>query len=115
VRLRVERDDTIFATNYRKGDVVTIPIAHHDGNYFADPETLAELEGSGRVAFRYCDNDGALSAEANPNGSQSNIAGLYDDSGQVLGLMPHPERLADAALGGTDGAPMFASLLGALN
>jgi len=115
VRLRVERDDTIFATNYRKGDVVTIPIAHHDGNYFADTDTLAELEGSGRVAFRYCDRDGAASVDANPNGSQSNIAGLYDDSGRVLGLMPHPERLADAALGGTDGAAMFKSLLGALN
>ena len=115
VRLRVERDDTIFATNYRKGDVVTIPIAHHDGNYFADTDTLAELEGSGRVAFRYCDRDGAASVDANPNGSQSNIAGLYDDSGRVLGLMPHPERLADAALGGTDGAAIFKSLLGALN
>ncbi len=115
VRLRVERDDTIFAADYRIGDVITIPIAHHDGNYFADPETLLELEDSGRVAFRYCGQAGAVSADANPNGSQSNIAGLYDDTGRVLGLMPHPERLADAALGGTDGAPMFKSLLGALN
>jgi len=115
VRLRVERDDTIFAANYHAGDVITIPVAHHDGNYFADPETLDELEGSGRVAFRYCDQAGAVSTEANPNGSQSNIAGVYDKSGRVLGLMPHPERLADAALGGTDGAGMFTSLLGALN
>lgn len=115
VRLRVERDDTIFAAEYRTGDVITIPIAHHDGNYFADPETLDELEDSGRVAFRYCDQAGAVSAEANPNGSRSNIAGVYDKSGRVLGLMPHPERLADAALGGTDGAGLFTSLLGALN
>jgi len=115
VRLRVERDDTIFAADYRTGDVITIPIAHHDGNYFADPETLDELEDSGRVAFRYCDQAGTVSAETNPNGSQSNIAGVYDKSGRVLGLMPHPERLADAALGGTDGAGVFTSLLGALN
>ena len=89
-------------------------IAHKDGSYFADEETLARLEGEGRVAFRYCDEMGAATSDANPNGSRNNIAGIYNETGTVLGLMPHPERLADAALSGTDGAKMFASLVEAL-
>ena len=111
VWLRVERADTIFTKGYEKGAVIRIPIAHHDGNYYADDETLDALEGEGRVALRYCDAAGEVSDEANPNGSRASIAGLLDESGRVLGLMPHPERLADAALGGTDGASLFASLL----
>jgi phosphoribosylformylglycinamidine synthase subunit PurQ / glutaminase len=114
VHLRVERNDSIYTRHYRPGAVVRFPIAHKDGSYFADDETLERLEGEGRVAFRYCDEEGAVTGEANPNGSRNNIAGVYNETGTVLGLMPHPERLADAALSGTDGAKMFASLVEAL-
>ncbi len=115
VSLRVERTDTIFANSYGNGVVVTFPIAHHDGNYFADGDTLDRLEGEGQIAFRYCNQDGAPADEANPNGSQRNIAGIYSNCGQILGLMPHPERLADDELGGSDGRLMFESLVGALH
>ena len=115
VWLKVERDDTDFARRYDKGEVIRIPVAHHDGNYFADEDTLDLLEGENRVAFRYCDEAGVLNDDANPNGSQRAIAGLYNETGTVLGLMPHPERLADPALGGTDGRPMFTSLVEALH
>jgi phosphoribosylformylglycinamidine synthase len=115
VLLKVERNDTAFARQYAKGDVVRFPIAHKDGCYFADEATLDRLEGENRVAFRYCDAAGAVTEEANPNGSRRNIAGIYNETGTVLGLMPHPERLADAALCGTDGAKMFASLVETLH
>lgn len=115
VSLRVERTDTIFANSYGNGVVVTFPIAHHDGNYFADGDMLDRLEGEGQIAFRYCNQDGAPADEANPNGSQRNIAGIYSNCGQILGLMPHPERLADDELGGSDGRLMFESLVGALH
>ena len=111
VALRVERTDTCFALAYETGDVIRIPIAHKDGCYYADEATLDRLEGEKRVAFRYCETSGAVTAEANPNGSRRNIAGVYNETGTVLGLMPHPERLIDPALSGTDGAKMFASLL----
>jgi phosphoribosylformylglycinamidine synthase subunit PurQ / glutaminase len=114
VHLRVERNDTAYTRHYAKGEIVRFPIAHMDGSYFADTKTLKRLEGEGRVAFRYCDEEGVVTDEANPNGSRNNIAGVYNETGTVLGLMPHPERLADAALGGTDGAKMFASLMEAL-
>ena len=110
VHVRVETADTVFTSGYRAGQVIRLPIAHHDGNYFADDETLARLEGEGRVAFRYCSPDGAVDAAANPNGSRNNIAGVTDGRGNVLGLMPHPERLADPLLGGTDGRAMFDGL-----
>jgi phosphoribosylformylglycinamidine synthase len=115
VWLKVERNDTDFVRGYEKGQVIRIPIAHHDGNYFADEDMLDRLEGENRVAFRYCDASGETTPQVNPNGSQRNIAGIYNETGTVLGLMPHPERLADAALGGTDGAPMFDSLTRALH
>ena len=115
VLLKVERNDTDFTRHYAPGDVIRIPIAHHDGNYFADEDTLDRLEGENLIAFRYCDDAGALSDDANPNGSQRAIAGLYNETGTVLGLMPHPERLADPALGGTDGKPMFISLVEAFH
>jgi phosphoribosylformylglycinamidine synthase len=115
VLLRVERDDTAFTRRYARGEVVRFPIAHKDGSYFADEATLDRLEGEGRVAFRYCNVDGAITAGANPNGSRRNIAGIYNESGTVLGLMPHPERLADPALSGTDGAKMFLSLVETLH
>ena len=114
VDLRVERNDTIFTRDYGAGDVIRIPVAHHDGNYFTDPDTLEGLEGDGRVAFRYCTPDGAITDAANPNGSLANIAGILNEAGNVLGMMPHPERLADPLLGGTDGAPMFTALAEAI-
>jgi len=115
VLLRVERDDTAFAGHYKKDDVVRIPIAHKDGCYFADPSTLYLLENEGRIAFRYCEEDGAITEAANPNGSTGNIAGIYNDKGNVLGMMPHPERLIDPVQSGTDGAKMFSSLVEALH
>jgi phosphoribosylformylglycinamidine synthase len=115
VRLRVERNDSIYTRRYQAGEVVRFPIAHKDGSYFADDATLARLEGEGRVAFRYCDALGNITAEANPNGSRNNIAGIYNETGTVLGLMPHPERLADVALSGTDGAKLFLSLVETLH
>jgi phosphoribosylformylglycinamidine synthase subunit PurQ / glutaminase len=111
VHLRVERTDTSFTGRYKKGEVIKFAIAHKDGSYFADDETLNRLEGEGRVAFRYCDPQGQIGAEANPNGSRNNIAGIYNEARNVLGLMPHPERLADPALSGTDGARMFMGLV----
>jgi phosphoribosylformylglycinamidine synthase subunit PurQ / glutaminase len=111
VLLRVERSDTAYTRCYVKGEVVRFAIAHKDGSYFADQGTLQRLEGEGRIAFRYCDESGKITDEANPNGSRNNIAGIYNETGTVLGLMPHPERLADAALSSTDGAKMFLSLV----
>ena len=114
VALRVERSDTVFTSGYGAGDVIRVPVAHHDGNYFTDPDTLKSLEDNGRVAFRYCAPDGAITDAANPNGSLANIAGILNETGNVLGMMPHPERLADPLLGGTDGAPMFTALAEAI-
>ena len=114
VSLRVESADSPFTRNYSQGDVVRMPIAHRDGNYFAADNELDALEDSGLVAFRYCDAEGALSPDANPNGSARNIAGIFNTERTVLGMMPHPERLADARLGGEDGKAMFDGLLAAL-
>ena len=111
VNLRVETSESPFTRRYNAGAVVRFPIAHADGNYFADDETLARLEGEGRVAFRYVTAEGEASAGANPNGSAHNIAGVLSENRRVLGLMPHPERLADGALGGIDGRALFDSLL----
>lgn len=110
VHLRVEAGPAPFASRYEAGQVIRIPVAHHDGNYFADPETLDRLEGEGRVLFRYADSDGNVVEDANPNGSARNIAGILNAAGNVLGMMPHPERLADPQLSGTDGAALFQSL-----
>jgi phosphoribosylformylglycinamidine synthase len=115
VHMRVETADTIFAGGYRPGQVVRIPIAHADGNYFADADTLNRIEDENRIAFRYCTPDGRVAPDANPNGSQRNIAGIYNETRTVLGLMPHPERLADPLLGGTDGRPMFDHLVRTLH
>lgn len=111
VHIRPERSDTPFTIEYPAGRPIRIPVAHKDGNYFADEDTLDRLEGDGRIAFRYCSEDGEITEEANPNGSRRNIAGLYDESGRVLGLMPHPERAAETLLGGTDGRLLFESLV----
>ncbi|PWB82686.1 MAG: phosphoribosylformylglycinamidine synthase subunit PurQ, partial [Methylocystaceae bacterium] len=111
--LRVERVDTAFTKNYAKGQIVEVAIAHGEGNYEADDETIARLEGEGLVAFRYCDARGALGGDANPNGSRNDIAGIYSQNKNVLGLMPHPENLIDPLVGGTDGRGMFESLAAA--
>jgi phosphoribosylformylglycinamidine synthase I len=108
--LRVERSDTAFASQYQRGHVFRAPMAHGDGNYFADEGTLDQLEGEGLVAFRYATADGRVVAEANHNGSARNIAGIYSPNLRVLGLMPHPEDLVDPLLGGEDGKPLFDSL-----
>ncbi len=112
--LRCERDDTGFTRGWRKGDVFRAPMAHGDGNYFADDETLARLEGDGRVAFRYVAPDGRLAESANLNGSRNAIAGVFDAGLRVLGLMPHPENLVDEVTGGTDGLPLFSGLAAAM-
>ncbi|MFZ0850620.1 MAG: phosphoribosylformylglycinamidine synthase subunit PurQ [Hyphomicrobiaceae bacterium] len=115
VHLRVEQTDTPFTGRYRPGEVIRIPVAHGDGNYFADPDTLASLEADGRVVFRYADAAGNPTAGANPNGAQHNIAGICDGRRRILGMMPHPERLFEARLGGCDGRRVFESLLATLN
>ena len=103
VELRVETTDSDFTAGYGRGQIVSYPVAHHDGNYTVDAETLARLEGEGRVAFRYV---------ANPNGSMNDIAGILSENRRVLGLMPHPERALGDASGGGDGAALFSSLMG---
>ncbi len=113
--LRVETDETPFTRGYRAGQVIRLPIAHNEGNYFADAETHARLEGEGRVALRYCSAEGTVDEASNPNGSLAGIAGILDARGRVLGMMPHPERLADPQLGGTDGRPMFEAMLAAVH
>ena len=105
VKLEVANSQSIFTSRYAQGETVTIPVAHHDGNYFADAETLARLEGEGRIAFRYAED---------VNGSARNIAGILNDAGNVLGMMPHPERLIEAAQGGTDGRRLFEAVQAAL-
>ena len=113
--LKVEQTDTLFTSHYRRGEVIRIPIAHGDGNYFADAATLDELEAEGRVVLRYVDKTGNATADANPNGAQRNIAGICDSSRRILGMMPHPERLFEPLLGGSDGRRMFESLLATLH
>lgn len=112
VFLRVERDDTRFTRQYRKGQAIRVPVAHGDGNYFTDAQTLNRLEDNGQVLFRYCDADGAVTKAADPNGSLNNIAGIMNEAGNVMGMMPHPENLIDQLLGGTDGRGLFQSVLG---
>ena len=111
VWLKVEDTESAFTRIYTPGEVIRIPIAHADGNYFADDKTLDRLEGDGRVAVRYVTPEGEATDDANPNGSQRNIAGILNEKRTVLGLMPHPERLAEPALGGLDGKKMFAGLV----
>jgi phosphoribosylformylglycinamidine synthase len=108
--LRVERNDTDFTRRYAPRQVIKVAIAHGEGNYVADPQTIARLEGEGRVAFRYCNAEGVVGYGANPNGSTNEIAGIYSEKFNVLGLMPHPENLIDPLVGGVDGRGMFESL-----
>ena len=109
-RVRVERTDTAFTRHYAPGQRLTRPIAHGEGNYQADRETLQRLEAEGRVVFRYVDANGDPTEAGNPNGSANNIAGIINAEGNVLGLMPHPERVVEGILGGSDGLPLFRSL-----
>ncbi|MCH7656343.1 MAG: phosphoribosylformylglycinamidine synthase subunit PurQ [Chloroflexi bacterium] len=112
--LRVERAVAPFTSLAKAGDVLSIPISHGDGNYYADDETLARLEANGQIAFRYCTAEGEVTEDANPNGSRANIAGITNEAGNVLGLMPHPERAVEDALGGTGGLVVLRSLQEAL-
>ncbi len=111
VYIRVETTATRFTQNCEAGQVLKMPIAHGDGNYFADASTLAELQANDQIVFRYCDRHGRLDAAANPNGSLEHIAGIQNRQGNVLGMMPHPERAVEAILGSEDGRWIFSSLL----
>lgn len=110
--LRVERPDSAlpWLGELDDGELIRLPVSHGEGRYVADPATLDELEAGGRVVLRYADANGGLSADANPNGSERSIAGIVNEAGNVLGLMPHPERAAEAEVGGTDGLRLFRSL-----
>jgi phosphoribosylformylglycinamidine synthase I len=114
VPLRVERTDLPWTQQYQKGQIITLPIAHGEGCYYAEPETLAELEANNQVLFRYCDQDGKITSTGNPNGSLNNIAGICNRQGNVIGMMPHPERAADPLLGSTDGIHLFKGILQSL-
>ncbi len=109
--LRVSNTRSPFTHLFRNGEVVEMPVAHHDGNYVADPGTLKELEDEGQIVFQYCDAEGRLTPESNPNGSVNNIAGIINRSRNVLGMMPHPDRCADALLGNTVGRKVFEGVL----
>ena len=111
VHVRVENADTPFTRAYRRGQVLRVPIAHAEGNYIADRSTLERLEAEGRVVFRYTTREGERGEDGNPNGSADDIAGILNGAGNVLGLMPHPERAAESVLGSTDGLGMFESLV----
>jgi phosphoribosylformylglycinamidine synthase len=112
--LRVERTDTPFTSQWQVGELFRAPMAHGDGNYFADDQTLAALEGEGRVAFRYVDAGGQATEAANRNGARNNIAGILSANRRILGMMPHPEDLVDPLMGGEDGLPLFRSIADSL-
>ncbi|WP_008311653.1 phosphoribosylformylglycinamidine synthase subunit PurQ [Leptolyngbya sp. PCC 6406] len=114
VSLRVEQTESLWTQQYSPQAVITLPIAHGEGCYYADADTLQVLADRGQILFRYCAPDGSVDAVHNPNGSLGNIAGLCNQRGNVLGMMPHPERAADPVLGSTDGLPLFHSALNAL-
>jgi phosphoribosylformylglycinamidine synthase len=111
ISVRVENAATPFTGACKPGQVLKIPIAHADGNYYTDPVTLAGLQANAQVIFRYCDQDGKVTPEANPNGSLDNIAGIRNAAGNVLGMMPHPERCAESVLGNEDGRLILASMV----
>ncbi|MHC1577060.1 MAG: phosphoribosylformylglycinamidine synthase subunit PurQ [Methanosarcinaceae archaeon] len=109
--LRVETTDTPFTSRFNKGDVIRVPIAHKDGNFYSDEPTLTKLDDNQQVVFRYVDKNGQITDEANPNGSHENIAGIVNEKKNVMGLMPHPERASESILGTTDGLRMFQSMI----
>ena len=112
--LRAERTDTVFSSRCRSQQPLAIPVSHGEGSYFADPATIARLEDNGRILFRYCESDGSVTDAANPNGSIANIAGIINEAGNVLGMMPHPERSCELLLGSDDGNLIFGSMVDAL-
>ncbi|MEK7806643.1 MAG: phosphoribosylformylglycinamidine synthase subunit PurQ [Chloroflexota bacterium] len=114
-QLRVERANTPFSRRCRPGQVLQVPVSHGEGNYHADAATLTRLEEEGRVLFRYCEPSGAVTESANPNGSAHNIAGIVNEGGNVLGMMPHPERSCEPILGSTDGNLIFQSIIDSFN
>jgi phosphoribosylformylglycinamidine synthase subunit PurQ / glutaminase len=114
VNLRVEQSESAFTLDCRPGQVLRIPISHGEGNFFADPQALDAIERNGQVVFRYCAPDGRATAESNPNGSLGNIAGIANARGNVVGMMPHPERACEDLLGGSDGLAVFRSAIHAL-
>jgi len=111
VPVKVERTDLPWTSAYSKGQLITLPIAHGEGNYYADTDTLKALEDNHQVLFRYCTTTGEIDDTGNPNGSANNIAGICDRTGKILGMMPHPERASDPLLGSTDGMKLFEGLL----
>jgi len=111
VNVRVEHTDSAFTNRCRPGQVLSIPIAHHGGNYVCEPETLERMEAKGQIILRYCDGQGNVTARANPNGSMANIAGIVNERGNVAGMMPHPERAAEKILGSEDGVEILASIV----
>ena len=113
VRVKVENADTPFTRHYESGQVIRLPIAHAEGNYHTNPVTLAALQANAQIVFRYCRADGTVTEQANPNGSLDNIAGIRNAAGNVLGLMPHPERCAESVLGNEDGQRLFRSMIDA--
>jgi len=115
VCLKVETSQSLFTARYEAGQTIRIPIAHHEGAYFIDEDGRRSLEDNSQIAFRYCDEQGYVTPESNPNGSISNIAGIFNETKTVLGMMPHPERLSDIALGGADGRGLFDSLVETLS
>ena len=114
INMKVENNCTPFTNKYAKNDIIRIPIAHGEGNYFIDDEGYKELEDNNQIVFRYCDPSGEVNMQNCPNGSKGNIAGIVNKQGNVLGMMPHPERMSEQILGGTDGAEIFKSMLGGI-
>ncbi len=114
IHIRVVNNRTIFTGELQEGEILRIPVAHGEGNYHADADVLQQLHGEGRIVFQYCDAEGNVTEEANPNGSQFNIAGIVNAKGNVLGMMPHPERACSPLLGSTDGLGIFRSIVRSL-
>ena len=114
VNLKVMNNSNIFTSKIKTGDVLRIPIAHGEGNYFADDNTIAELESNNQITFKYCDNEGNFTELSNPNGSMNNIAGIINKERNILGMMPHPERYSDKQLGCNDGIKIFESIADSL-
>ena len=109
--LKTENSDSVFSSRIQEDNIIKIPISHGEGNFYADEITLKNIEANGQVAFRYCDSDGNVTSQGNPNGSLNNIAGVTNAKGNVLGMMPHPERCCDPLLGGIDGELIFGSIV----
>jgi len=114
VSIRVENNETNFSKKYKQNEVINIPIAHNEGNFFANEDTLKKIKDSNQIIFKYCNQNGEVNNETNPNGSIENIAGITNVQGNVLGMMPHPERMIDKYLSGEDGSLFFENLLGNL-